>query len=525
MFAKLGKYFLFLCRRERVMSPVWLVCIAGLSAMFAALYPGLLPTQAEIVQLATTMSNPAMVAMMGNVYGMETLTQASVMAQECLVWFLIAAAVMNIMLVNRHTRVDEELGRLELFRAMPVGRITGSLAVMLFAVILNVLISVLTAVLLIALNIGGTTVVGAFTYGFAIGALGLVFAALTLLAAQLFSTAHGVSVFGFAAMILFYILRASGDVSGGALSYISPLGLGLKVEAFYANNFWPVVVLLVESLVLAIAALAVNAVRDHGAGVVPAKNGRTHASRFLCSLPGLAWRLTRGAALGWGAGIFLLGASYGSVCTELDAFVEKNEMMQKILAQSGSNVLLDNYVAMIFTIMSLVVSVPVVLAALKLHSEEKNGRLEQIFARSVPRARLCGGFLTVAFIESVVMEVLLAAGLSATAGGALAFAEMLKAGFCYLPAIWVMAGIAVLLVGFLPKLTALVWAVFGYTFLVMYFGRMMEVPEWTKKITPFGSIPQLPVQAFSIAPLIVLTLAAAALAAIGVWRYKARDIG
>ncbi|MEL7604142.1 MAG: ABC transporter permease, partial [Bacillota bacterium] len=463
--------------------------------------------------------------MMGNVYGMENLTQASLMAQECLVWFLIASAVMNILLVNRHTRADEELGRLELFRAMPVGRITGSLAVLLFALVLNVLISVLTAVFLIALNIGGTTVAGAFTYGFAIGALGLVFAALTLLAAQLFSTAHGVSAFGFAMLILFYILRAGGDVSGGPLSVISPLGLGLKVEAFYVNKLWPLAILMAESAMLALIALAVNAVRDHGAGVIPVKSGRAHASRFLCSPLGLSWRLTRGTALGWGAGIFLLGASYGSVCTELDAFVSRNELMQRIIAQSGGNVLLDNYVAMIFMIMSLVASVPVVLTVLKIHGEEKSGRLEQLFARSVPRARLYSGFLAAAFIESAAMELLLAAGLSATAGGALAFGEMLKAGLCYLPAIWAMVGLAVLLVGILPRLTALVWAVFGYTFLVMYFGRIVDVPEWARRITPFGNIPQLPVQEFSALPLAMLTFAAAVLAALGVWRYKARDIG
>ena len=81
-FARLGTYLRFICRRERISSVVWIICIAGFAAIFAGIYPGLLPGQAEIVQMAATMSNPAMVAMMGNVYGMENLTQASVMAQE-----------------------------------------------------------------------------------------------------------------------------------------------------------------------------------------------------------------------------------------------------------------------------------------------------------------------------------------------------------------------------------------------------------------------------------------------------------
>ena len=525
MFAKTGQYLLFLCRRERVSTPIWIASIAGLAASFAAFYPSLLPDQAAIEQMAATMNNPAMVAMMGNVYGMENLTQASVMAQECLIWFLITAAIMNILLVNRHSRADEELGRLEMIRALPVGRLTGPLAVIVFAFALNLFTSLLTAALLLAVDIGGTTAAGALAFGFAIGSVGLLFAALTLLAAQLFSTAQSVSGFGFAALLLFYMMRASGDVSGSALSAISPLGLGLKVEAFYANNLLPAAVLLVESVLLTAIALAVSAARDHGAGIIPARAGRAGASPFLKSPLGYAWRITRGGAFGWAAGMFLLGASYGSVCTYLDEFIEKNEMMQQIIAASGGNVLLDNYVAMIFVIMAMVTSVPVIMTVLKIYSEEKRGRLEQIFARSVPRLKLYGSFIVIAVVQGAALQFLLAAGLWATAEGELLLGEMLKPAFVYLPAIWLMAGLAVLLVGVQPKLTALIWAVFGYSFLVMYLGRAADLPEWTARITPFGNTPQLPVEEFKLLPLLLMTALAALLTAVGLWRYRERDIG
>lgn len=524
-FARLGTYLRFIWRRERISSVVWIACIAGLAAMFAALYPTLLPSQAEIVQMATTMSSPAMVAMMGNVYGMESLSQASVMAQECLVWFLIAVAVMNIFLVNRHTRLDEELGRLEMFRALPVGRLTGSAATIKFAFGANLLAAVLTALLLLVVNIGGTTVGGAFAYGFAIGAVGFVFAGLTLLAAQLFSTADGVSGFSLAMLGLFYILRALGDVSGNALSYVSPLGLGLKVEAFYSNTATPIIILLLEGVVLTAVALAVCTVRDHGAGVLPARKGRANASPFLRAPFGFAWRVSRGTALGWATALFLLGASYGSVCADINDFVEGNEMMRKVLEATGANTLLDNYVAMIYIVMSMVASVPIVLTAIRIHGEEKSGRLEQILAKSVGRVKLYGSFIVIAVIESIIMEFLLSIGLWAASGGELSLGPLLKTGFSYLPAIWVMAGLAVLLVGSLPKLTAVVWAVFGYTFIVMYFGRIMDVPEWAVRITPFGNIPQLPVQEFTIVPLIALTLIAVVFTALGVWRFKERDVG
>jgi ABC-2 type transport system permease protein len=475
--------------------------------------------------MAATMQNPAMVAMMGNVYGTESLTQASVMAQECLLWFMIAAAIMNIFLVNRHTRTDEEKGRLEMIRALPVGKLTGSLAIIKFAFAVNVLISITSAALLLLLGIGGTTLVGALVYGFAIGAVGFVFAGISLLGAQLFSTANGVNGFGFALLGLSYVIRAVGDVSGSMLSNASPFGLGLKAEAFYSNSICPLLILFFEGVVLSVIALAVCAFRDHGSGVIPAKKGRAGASIFLRSPFGLALRLSRASALGWGAGMLLLGASYGSVCTQIDSFVAGNEMVMKVLASNGAFSILDNYVSMILLISSILAAVPVVLTSIKIHGEERCGRLEQILVRAVPRTKLYCGFLLVAVIESFIMQLLFSAGLALASGGALNLAEIIKADLSYLPAIWVLMGLAVLLVGILPKLTPLVWLALGYSFIIMYLGRILDTPKWMENVSPFGSIAEQPVQAFEPVPLAVLSLIAAALTAVGLWRFKSRDIG
>jgi len=455
---------------------------------------------------------------------MDNLTQASVMAQECLVWFFVATAVMNIFLVNRHTRTDEELGRLEMFRALPVGRLTGALAVIKFAFLVNLLVAVLSTLGIMAINIGGTTFAGAAAYGCAIGVVGFVFAGLTLLAAQIFSTSHGVSGFGFVFLGLFYVMRALGDVSNNALSTISSFGLGLKVQAFYSNDVMPLIILLIEGVVLTVVSLAICAVRDHGAGVIPARKGRAHASAFLRSSMGLVWRTSRGTFLAWVIVMVLLGISYGSVCSNIGDFVKGNSMIQQILAASGSNILLDSYVAMIFTIMSMVSSIPIILTVLRIHTEERRGRLEQVFAKAVSRTRLYACYIILALVESVVLQLLFALGLAASSGGDIAVGPVLLIGLAYLPAIWAITGLAVLLVGVIPKLSPLVWVIFAYTFIVMYFGKIMDVPQWATRITPFGNIPQMPVESFAPLPAIVLTLVAIALGTAGILRFRQRDI-
>jgi ABC-2 type transport system permease protein len=273
VFANFGRYFMFICKRERVSSPIWLASCVCVFAGMAALYPRFMTDEASSAALAAMMDTPAMVAMMGPAYGTDIYTPAIAMASQCLVWYLLAIAVMNIFLVNRHTRADEERGRLEMLIALPVGRLTGSLSTLAFAFALNFAISAITALSLIIMNIEGTSVAGALTFSFVIGAVGFLFAGLTLLFAQLFSTKAAVSGAGMAALGLFYILRASGDVSGDALSLISPLGLALKTEAFYANNLAPLFMLIAEGIIFSVAALFINAIRDHGSGIIHASKG------------------------------------------------------------------------------------------------------------------------------------------------------------------------------------------------------------------------------------------------------------
>ncbi|HCR41282.1 MAG TPA: ABC transporter permease, partial [Lachnospiraceae bacterium] len=104
MFAKLGRYLLFITKRERIISTIWIVSMVGVGVLFTMMYPSLFNTKAEMLSMAETMNAPAMKAMFGPVYGMDALTPAIMMAQQCLLWFMLALAVMNIFLVNRHTR-------------------------------------------------------------------------------------------------------------------------------------------------------------------------------------------------------------------------------------------------------------------------------------------------------------------------------------------------------------------------------------------------------------------------------------
>jgi ABC-2 type transport system permease protein len=349
----------------------------------------------------------------------------------------------------------------------------------------------------------------------------------TLLAAQIFSTARDSMGVAFALMGISYILRAYGDMNSNVWSHISPMGLGLKVEAFYANNFIPILILFVEAVVVAVIAMWINSRRDIGSGIIPARKGKEHASNFLKTPLGFAWRLLRNNFFAWGVGIFAIGASYGSVIGELDNFVEGNEVIKQMLEGSGgAGTLVDAFIALINCMMALLISIPLINSINRLRSEEKRGRLEPIIATSVSKKTVFGSFILMAALESILLIFFgaLVLYVAASSSESVTFGMLLQAGFAYLPALFTMFALSVFLVGAFPKLKSLIWVLFGYSFLMFYFGRLLDIPAVALKLAPFGNIPQLPTQEFTILPLIVLTLISFILIASGITLFEKRDM-
>ena len=530
------RYSRFIFRRERITGLVWVVSLIFMNTVVALAYVQLFENDDAIRQMVETLSSPAMQAIVGPVYG-PTPTVENIMivfAQEMLVFMMISSVIMNIFFINRHTRVDEELGRLEMIRSLPVGRLTVAVSALVFAFGLNAAISVLMALGLIAVNVAGTTVTGAFIYSFAIGAVGFLFACITLLTAQVFQDARSSSTWAFALLGIFYGVRAFADMSQNMIfNYISPIGLGLQVFSFWEDNLLPLIILLAESAVILMIALAVCAKRDLGEGIIPARKGRKNASVFLRSPLGLAWRLTKNSVIIWIIAMFAMGATYGAVLGDIGNFVENNDMFKQLvmgneaLLAMTEQAMVDSFVAFMYIIMALLATVPVITAAGKIHSEEKRGRLEGIFARSVNRWSMSGSYILIAAFTGIAFMISGALGIYAVSSDLTDIAVLIKAAFIYVPALLNMMGITVLLIGLLPKLTGVVWGVFAYSFIVVYFGRLLDLPEWLSTFTPYGGIPDFTDIAnkdFSVTPVIILAVISIVLTLFGMFMFRRRDI-
>ena len=97
----LGRFF---WRQERRQAALWCAAIVLLNLLVVLAYNQIYQSEAERQAMAETMSNPAMTFMLGPGYGLDDYTIGAMVGHEMLLFAALAAAVMNILLVNAQTR-------------------------------------------------------------------------------------------------------------------------------------------------------------------------------------------------------------------------------------------------------------------------------------------------------------------------------------------------------------------------------------------------------------------------------------
>jgi ABC-2 type transport system permease protein len=517
----------FHIRRDRVMIPVWVLSIIGMSVLFAPLVTEMF-TGADGAAFAETMKSPAMAAICGKSYG-EALTGGSIYAQTMLVWTMLVAAAMNIFLVLRHTRKDEEEGRFEVVGSLPVGRSSNLFSVTELLVLVNLVVSLGAGLGLAALGLADMGLAGSLLFGFSLGISGLWFAGCTAVFAQLSATSKGTLGFSLGALGVAYLLRAAGDTGTEALALISPLGLPLRTQMYVNDYVWPLIILLAEAAALFAGAFLLAKGRDLGAGILAARKGRAHARAGLSSAYGLYARLLRPALIAWAAVAFVFSASYGSVFKDMENIYKSGGIYAQLIgAGYSTDNLLGPIIAMLMTVMSIIGVIPVIVIMLKPAAEEKRGRGEQILSKAVSRSKTFVQLFVLAAAFSVVIALLNAVGMWSAAAATMDKAVDAKfffgAALVNVPAFICFAGVTALLVGLAPRLRMLTWLLLGWTFLAVYLGGILNLPDWMLKTTPFGFVPNYPVGDVEPLPLIGLTAAGIALFAIGMVCYGRRDI-
>jgi ABC-2 type transport system permease protein len=93
-----------------------------------------------------------------------------------------------------------------------------------------------------------------------------------------------------------------------------------------------------------------------------------------------------------------------------------------------------------------------------------------------------------------------------------------------LPAVWVLAGVAVLLVGVLPRLTGLAWGALAVSLGLGLIGGALGLNHWLVDVSPFTHTPKAPASPVSAEPVVLLLAVAVLLLVAGLAGLRRRDV-
>jgi ABC-2 type transport system permease protein len=515
----------FALRRDRVRIVVWIGAIVLLVLSTAASVKGLFPNQAELDQAArASEDNAAAIIFNGPPQGLDTV--GGQIAFQTGTFGLILMGLMSLFMLGRMTRGEEEAGRSELLRSLPIGPHSLPVAAMITVAGMNVVTGTLVALMLIALDLPAA---GSVVFGLSFTLFGLLFAAITLVLAQVSENPR--VVYGIGGLVLgaSFTLRAIGDIGDGTLSWLSPIGWAQKTRPFAGETWWPFLIIVGATGFLGWLALVLSRRRDLGAGLVAPRAGRAHAAPSLGSALGLATRLQRGSLIGWSAGMIVLAVAYGSITDSINEFVKDNQTLTDIIAAQGRGTLIEQYLAMSFRILALVAAGFAIQSAMRLRGEETSTHGEQVLATPVSRVQFASSHLALAFGGTVAVLLLIGVSFgvsdAAVTGELGAIRQSIVGALAFVPAVWVLVGLTAALIGVVPRLSTLPWAVLGVCFVIGMFGQLLDLPAWIQDLSPFQHVPQYPGADLQLLPLALLAALAAGLTAIGLAGLRRRDFG
>ncbi|MEU9452955.1 ABC transporter permease [Streptomyces sp. NPDC048277] len=513
-----GTLLRFALRRDRVMTPVWIAVNALMVLSMPNTLKSLYGTESERTDLVRQLeTNASFRALIGPIHDTSI---GGLTAWRVGVYAGLLAAVTSLLIVVRHTRDEEETGRAELLASGAVGRRASLTAALLASAVANGVLA-----LLVAAGLANQGAAGAAALGLGVGAVGMVFATMAAIVAQLTESARLARGLTSAVLDAAFVLRAAGDsasTDGGSVwTWLSPLGWLENLRPFAAERWWVLLLFAAAVLVQAGAAYGLAGRRDLGMSFFPARPGP--AAGRLGSAAALAWRLQRGGVLGWSLGFFLAGVIYGGLTDGAADLVGNNKNAREIFERmGGQSGLTDAFLASMVGMLGLIAALYVVASVLRLNGEETSGRAEPLLACAVSRLRWAAGHLAIAFGGSALIMLLAAAGFAVGYGREVG--PIVGACLLQLPAVWVIGGLALLLYGAAPRLAPAAWGVAVAVLLIGWVGPALNAPQLVLDLSPFGHLPKLPGGEMTWTPVLVLLTLAGGLTAAGLMGLRRRDL-
>ncbi|MFO7573416.1 MAG: hypothetical protein R6W48_12570 [Gaiellaceae bacterium] len=512
-------------RTIRVTSIVWIVGLLVVSALVVGVYESAYPTAADRAALAEQIEgNPSFEALFGPARDIDTLGGFAVWRINGVATLL--AAVWLLLAAGRLTRGEEDPGYAELVAAGGVGRREPLGATLLVIAAGAALLAALVVTVMLVFGVG---LVDALLVGGGQALVGVTFAGIAALAAQLVSSRARTTAVAGGALAVAYMLRV---LATGAdldvLAWATPLGWWSELA--FDPRAAPLVPFAIAVPALAVLALFSAGRRDLGASALGYSNRAGSPGRPVGSSLALALRSVRPAAVGWTVGIGAYALLIGLLVKDMLEFFRDSPQFAELVELLGL-VELDTperFLGLPFSIIVVFVALVAAQQAGAVRDEEAAGRLETLLAQPLARVRWLGERLVaaVATLVLVVAVVGFAAGLGVVLRGeSVDPVRLALASLNLLPVSALVLGVGVAVYGLRPRLTApAVYAVVVGGFLLEFVGGILELPEWILVASPFHHVQPAPAVDPALGSSLALLALAAAALGLGLYGFRRRDL-
>lgn len=506
-------------RRDRVRLSVWIGTLTLLMAYAPSALELTYPDEAQRQSRVELMKTPAAIMMGGPMFGVNETTLGAMIANEMMLTLIVAASILAILTVIRHTRAEEESGTAELVLSSVVGRYARTSAALLLAAGVN---TVLAAAMTLVMLPAGFRLADSAALCLGVAAAAMVFGAVAAVTAQLWRQARTATGAALAVLALAAVVRGIGDVidhSGSALSWCSPIAWAQQMRAFVDLRWWPLALLVALTIALIALAAALESRRQYDDGIFASSRERPNA-RSINGVLALHLTLQRGQTIGWGVGLFLGGLAFGSMTNSLLDMAQDNELVRLMLAQQGR----DGTYMVMTQFLAAAATAYVVAAVLRVLSDEEKGLGEPVLAAAVSRWRWLGTAVVSALAGSVVLMLL--AGLGNGLGAGVTLGEpdtilrLTLAGLAHVPAMAVMAGIAAVAVA--VRRSWIGWLAVAFVVSSLYLGALLRLPQWLIDLSPVSRT-TAPLD-YPVATMTAMVAVAAVLTLLAGLVYRHRDV-
>jgi ABC-2 type transport system permease protein len=499
----------------------------GMTALVAASYAQVMADPAAAGSLQALAGNPAIRTLFGPPVGLDTAGGFTVWRVGAVI--AIALGVWSILATTRITRGEEDAGRWDVLLS---GRLhLRDLLARHLAAVMVVAAATATTITVVLL-VAGTPAAGAILHGAGTGLLGMFFAAVAALTAQIFparapATGTAVAVLG---VSLLARMIGDGVTAFGWLHWLSPFGL-LSISGPYVHDrTWPLLLLAGVTVLVTVAALTAAQRRDVQGGLIPAAAGRRPRLRLLASMETFAVRRALRPLTGWMIGVGAYYLLIGLTAVSVTDFLRDNPALAGEAAQAGFAGLgsIAGFAATLFAILAMPVAGFTTVRMTAFLTAETDRRLTLLTSQPVGRIRLLGAEIAVTAAAATILTtgagLLTWAGVTAM-GGEFPVADALQGVCNILPIVLLSLGAAVFAVGWIPRWTGLLSglpSVGGFLLLVL--AESIAAPSWVRDISPFAHLAPVPLTGPDMTASAVMLATAAVLVIIGIVGYRRRDL-